>query len=148
MAMSCEIKKKDMLRLSLKVNVEIQSFVEILSGQAISKCMLIYLCADDEMTHRDVSLTCPVLLSLSLFSSFPSSRSSYKVNGKNVTQQAALETVKRLNIQVNNLCTFLPQEKVGKFTEMDAQKLLQETMLALSSSNLTEDHQKLIDMQK
>ena len=70
------------------------------------------------------------------------------MNGKNATQQAALEVVKRFNIQVNNLCTFLPQEKVGKFTELDPQKLLAETMLALSSSNLTEDHQKLIDMQK
>jgi hypothetical protein len=36
----------------------------------------------------------------------------WKYNGAVVSQVRVRETVERLGIQINNLCTFLPQEKV------------------------------------
>jgi hypothetical protein len=56
------------------------------------------------------------------------------------------ELVNSLKIQVDNLCTFLPQEKVGKFTEFNLQKLLVETEQALSAYKLWEKHQRLINL--
>jgi hypothetical protein len=39
--------------------------------------------------------------------------------------------VAKLHIQVDNLCQFLPQDKVPEFAKMDAQTLLQATQLAV-----------------
>jgi structural maintenance of chromosomes protein 5 len=81
--------------------------------------------------------------------------SVWKYNGVATTQQRIKELVQRLGIQVNNLCTFLPQEKVGAFTEMDAKQLLVESEKALENTKLTEKagtlmelHQELIRMQE
>ena len=38
----------------------------------------------------------------------------------------------RLNIQVGNLCQFLPQEKVADFSRMSPQELLESTEKAVS----------------
>jgi structural maintenance of chromosomes protein 5 len=75
-------------------------------------------------------------------------KSKWKVDDQPATKERVQEVVKALGIEVNNLCTFLPQEKVGKFTEMDAQQLLVETERALTATDLAETHTKLIDMQK
>jgi hypothetical protein len=56
--------------------------------------------------------------------------------------------VEDLGIDVTNLCTFLPQEKVGKFTELNAQQLLLETERALSTTKLHAHHQELIRLQR
>lgn len=41
------------------------------------------------------------------------------------------ELVAELNIQVANLCQFLPQEKVSEFARMNAQELLENTEKAV-----------------
>ena len=41
----------------------------------------------------------------------------------------------RLNIQVGNLCQFLPQEKVADFAKMTQQELLENTEKAVSVLN-------------
>ena len=54
-----------------------------------------------------------------------------------------------MGIQVDNLCTFLPQEKVGQFTQLNPQQLLVETERALhgaTGSKLQDMHQKLINL--
>jgi len=38
-------------------------------------------------------------------------------------------------IRVDNLCQFLPQEKISKFTTLDARELLVETEKALAASS-------------
>ena len=40
--------------------------------------------------------------------------------------------VNRLNIQVSNLCQFLPQDKVADFAKMTSQELLVNTEKAVS----------------
>ena len=42
------------------------------------------------------------------------------------------ETVAALNIQVGNLCQFLPQDKVADFAKMTQQQLLESTEKAVS----------------
>lgn len=42
------------------------------------------------------------------------------------------ETVSDLNIQLSNLCQFLPQEKVADFAKMNKHELLENTELAVS----------------
>jgi len=55
----------------------------------------------------------------------------------------------RLGVQVDNLCTFLPQEKVGQFTQLNPQQLLLETEKALCGANgspLHKLHEELITL--
>lgn len=42
------------------------------------------------------------------------------------------DKVKQLNIQVGNLCQFLPQDKVAEFAKMTNQELLENTEKAVS----------------
>jgi structural maintenance of chromosomes protein 5 len=67
------------------------------------------------------------------------------VSGKKVRQQAA----EMFQIQIDNLCTFLPQEKVGNFSGFDSKSLLLETEKTLSKDKgLYTTHLELIEMQK
>jgi len=79
-----------------------------------------------------------------------SNRSSYKLAGEVATQALIHQKVQEMGIQVNNLCTFLPQDKVGKFTEMDPQKLLMETEKVVCAGvfDLFTTHEDLIARQR
>ena len=44
------------------------------------------------------------------------------------------QTVARLGIQVDNLCQFLPQDKVSDFARMTQQELLENTEKAVSTA--------------
>jgi chromosome segregation ATPase len=79
-----------------------------------------------------------------------SNRSSYRMDGAPATQALVHEKVQELGIHVNNLCTFLPQEKVGKFTEMDPEKLLMETekVVRTEGMDLFGTHEGLIRRQR
>lgn len=58
------------------------------------------------------------------------------IDGELVTQREYFELLGRLNIDVNNMCTFLPQERVGEFCRMDGRELLVE-MLKNTKIDLT-----------
>ena len=50
--------------------------------------------------------------------------SKWQINGKQATEQEVKDLVERdLKITVSNLCTFLPQEKVGEFSGFNSQSL-------------------------
>jgi len=66
------------------------------------------------------------------------------LDGKPATQKAVLQVVERTGAQLANLCTFLPQEKVGEFSGFDAAQLLQETEKAVGGPDLFDDHRKLV----
>lgn len=48
-------------------------------------------------------------------------------------------------MQVDNLCQFLPQDKVQDFSKMDAQALLENTERSVGDPKLLEYHSKLKD---
>ncbi|GAM27306.1 hypothetical protein SAMD00019534_104810, partial [Acytostelium subglobosum LB1] len=74
--------------------------------------------------------------------------SEYRVNGAKATAQELHEKIKELNIQVDNLCQFLPQDKVVGFAKMTPTELLVETEKAIGLYDLYDNHMKLIESKK
>ena len=54
------------------------------------------------------------------------------------------DVTKKFNIQVDNLCQFLPQDRVVSFAKLSAQELLVETEKAVGGQVLLDAHQALI----
>ena len=75
--------------------------------------------------------------------------STYEING----QEVKLSEVQKLvgetyNIAIDNLCTFLPQDRVGSFSGFDAKMLLKETEKSVSGSgHLYRQHEHLIQLE-
>lgn len=75
-------------------------------------------------------------------------RSNWKINGKASTMKEVQELTKKLNVQVGNLCQFLPQDKVQEFAKMSQQQLLEATEKAVGPPDMFDIHQKLIELRK
>lgn len=54
-----------------------------------------------------------------------------KVENKTVSKAAFLKVIAEFNIQVDNLCQFLPQDRVQDFTKMNPQELLHNTQISV-----------------
>ncbi|KAJ1510829.1 Structural maintenance of chromosomes protein 5 [Coelomomyces lativittatus] len=66
---------------------------------------------------------------------------------KSKSTLAQVETLmKQLNIQVDNICQFLPQEKVSSLAAMDNVQLLHEVQLAAGSENMVQQHETLKEL--
>lgn len=76
--------------------------------------------------------------------------STYYMNGQKVRLEEVHDVVKnKYNIDLSNLCTFLPQDKVGSFSGLTQQELLIETEKTLSASqHLYTTHLQLIEAEK
>ncbi|KAJ3240298.1 Structural maintenance of chromosomes protein 5 [Chytriomyces hyalinus] len=70
--------------------------------------------------------------------------STWKIDGHTTTEKNIREYIKKLNIQVDNLCQFLPQDKVASFAKMKPDELLRETERAVGGDELLPMHDKLI----
>lgn len=68
----------------------------------------------------------------------------FTLNGVKVKGTKITEHVEALGIQVNNLCSFLPQDKVSEFAQMSPQTLLKATEKAAGNENLSKWHAILI----
>lgn len=73
--------------------------------------------------------------------------SQWRINGKESNVKEVLARVHRMNVQVDNLCQFLPQDRVSSFAEMDPRELLKETELAINET-LHAQHMDLIQLKK
>lgn len=74
-----------------------------------------------------------------------SERNFWAVNDVKKSLKEMLDIIKKHNIQVDNLCQFLPQDRVQDFAKMNKQELLKATQLALCREDLAEKQNKLID---
>lgn len=76
--------------------------------------------------------------------------SSYYINGKLSNLKSVQQLVsEKYHIAIENLCTFLPQDKVGSFSGFEAQDLLRETEKSVASDERLYDiHQELIELEK
>ncbi|GIL71967.1 hypothetical protein Vretimale_599 [Volvox reticuliferus] len=74
--------------------------------------------------------------------------SKWKINGVDTTSKDVDKLIKRLNIQFDNLCQFLPQDKVAEFAKMDQYELLGATLMAVGDASMHEQHQLLIGLRK
>ncbi|KAJ8670552.1 hypothetical protein QAD02_001811 [Eretmocerus hayati] len=75
-------------------------------------------------------------------------RSSWMINNKPVNYRNILEITKFYNIQVDNLCQFLPQDKVQHFSGLTSPALLRDTEKSVGDPKLLDNHDKLIQMRK
>lgn len=73
-------------------------------------------------------------------------KTSFSVNGKPSTKKAVLEYAKSFSIQIDNLCQFLPQDKVVEFAAMTPVELLKSTQRAVGSQEMIEMHESLQEL--
>ncbi|XP_012264932.2 structural maintenance of chromosomes protein 5 [Athalia rosae] len=73
---------------------------------------------------------------------------TWMLNDKTVTSKEIEALTKSLNIQVSNLCQFLPQDKVQDFSKMNAQELLENTEKSVGDPMLLEYHHTLKEHRK
>ena len=71
-------------------------------------------------------------------------RSEWWIDGKEALMKDVIEAVAGLNIQLDNLCQFLPQDKVVEFARMKPVELLSATERAVGNADLARLHEELI----
>ncbi|XP_071964942.1 structural maintenance of chromosomes protein 5-like [Antedon mediterranea] len=74
------------------------------------------------------------------------SRSTWYLQGKAAKQRDVEEMIGSLNIQVSNLCQFLPQDKVADFAKMNSYELLESTQKSVGSQDMYEQHMRLKEL--
>ncbi|XP_016069732.1 PREDICTED: structural maintenance of chromosomes protein 5 isoform X2 [Miniopterus natalensis] len=70
-------------------------------------------------------------------------QSFWFINKKSTTQKVVEEQVAALNIQVGNLCQFLPQDKVGEFAKLSKIELLEATEKSIGPPEMHRYHCEL-----
>ncbi|XP_018411146.1 PREDICTED: structural maintenance of chromosomes protein 5 isoform X2 [Nanorana parkeri] len=70
-------------------------------------------------------------------------QSTWSINGKNASLKVVEEQVAALNIQVGNLCQFLPQDKVGEFAKLSKTELLEATEKSIGPPEMHRFHCEL-----
>ena len=74
-----------------------------------------------------------------------SNTSDWMLQGVPASARQVHQAVSQFNIEVGNLCAFLPQDRVADFAAMTPSKLLQDTQHAAGHAQLSEWHAQLID---
>jgi chromosome segregation ATPase len=70
-------------------------------------------------------------------------KSSFTVNGKPSTRQLVFQLAQSFSIQIDNLCQFLPQDKVSEFAALSPVELLHSTQRAAAGPEMIEWHESL-----
>jgi chromosome segregation ATPase len=70
-------------------------------------------------------------------------KSSWMLNGTRTTHQEVNRLVHSYHIQIDNLCQFLPQDRVVEFAAMSPVQLLESTQKAAAPEQMTEWHNQL-----
>lgn len=71
-------------------------------------------------------------------------KSSFFVNGRSASNKMVLEMVKHnFNIQIDNLCQFLPQDRVVEFAQQNTVQMLETTLEAAADPEVREYHLEL-----
>lgn len=73
-------------------------------------------------------------------------KSTYTIDGKKVTEITYLSTIRALNVQVSNLCQFLPQDRVQDFAKQNPQELFRSTQMSVCSEEMIEHFKQLTEM--
>ena len=75
-------------------------------------------------------------------------KSSWSVGGRKVGPKEVEKLVAHFRIQVDNLCQFLPQDKVHDFSRQNSKGLLDSTVDAVGDQELKKRHLELKELQK
>ncbi|KPJ18495.1 Structural maintenance of chromosomes protein 5 [Papilio machaon] len=71
--------------------------------------------------------------------------STWAIDHKTVREKQVLELIASLNIQVDNLCQLLPQDRVQDFSKMNPQELLRSTLSAVGGQESVSQLDELIE---
>ncbi|KAJ2348067.1 Structural maintenance of chromosomes protein 5 [Coemansia sp. RSA 2671] len=71
-------------------------------------------------------------------------KSTWKIDGRGATFAEVQRRTRELRIQVNNLCQFLPQDRVVEFSKMTSQALLKQTQAAVGREDLQQLQEELV----
>lgn len=74
--------------------------------------------------------------------------SEWHLDGIRTGLRMVEERMKEYHVQLDNLCQFLPQDRVAAFASMKPQEMLWETEKALGDSTLQDAHRRLVELQK
>ncbi|KAA8896164.1 P-loop containing nucleoside triphosphate hydrolase protein, partial [Sphaerosporella brunnea] len=75
-------------------------------------------------------------------------KSSYWINQKQATHTAVQKLCRRFNIQIDNLCQFLPQDRVAEFANLPDTERLVQTVRAAASPQMMEYYKSLVELGK
>ena len=70
----------------------------------------------------------------------------FTIDNKPISRKQAVGFARSFSIQLDNLCQFLPQDRVVEFAAMDPVRLLQSTLQAVAPPEITKQHQVLVDL--
>ncbi|KAL1979721.1 hypothetical protein VTN96DRAFT_5265 [Rasamsonia emersonii] len=70
-------------------------------------------------------------------------KSTFTVNGKEASRKQVLKIAQSFSIQIDNLCQFLPQDKVSEFAALTPVELLHSTQRAAAGPQMLEWHENL-----
>lgn len=74
------------------------------------------------------------------------SASVWTVDGTQFTERQTKKMLQSYNIQLDNLCQFLPQDRVSKFGDLKPEELLKEIERSYKDGQLLEQHEKLCNL--
>jgi chromosome segregation ATPase len=75
-------------------------------------------------------------------------KSQFFIDNKHTPQKNVMELVKSFSIQIDNLCQFLPQDKVCEFAALSPVELLHSTLRAAAAPQMLEWHESLKTLRK
>ncbi|KAF2177212.1 P-loop containing nucleoside triphosphate hydrolase protein, partial [Zopfia rhizophila CBS 207.26] len=75
-------------------------------------------------------------------------KSVFYINGRQSTQKEVVRLAKSFAIQIDNLCQFLPQDRVAEFAGLTPIDLLRETQRAAAPDEMVQWHEQLKDLRK
>jgi chromosome segregation ATPase len=70
-------------------------------------------------------------------------KSTWRINGRQVTHKDVMALVRSFSIQIDNLCQFLPQDRVVEFAQMTPVGLLESTQKAAAQEHMAAWHTEL-----
>ena len=73
-------------------------------------------------------------------------KSVWSINGAPANLKKVLELMATFHIQIDNLCQFLPQDRVVEFAAQSPVELLESTQRAAAPDHVAESHKKLIKL--
>lgn len=78
-----------------------------------------------------------------------SAKNTWYINGKAVPLKEVVDLTRdKLSIQIDNLCQFLPQDRVVEFAQLSPTELLEETQKAAAPKEMQEWHKDLKELDK
>lgn len=76
----------------------------------------------------------------------PDNSSEWKINGSPASMEKVTKLTKEYSVQIDNLCAFLPQDRVVEFAQLKPVELLQETEKAIGDTELHDRHMELVKL--